>query len=75
MRTRLCNWEKKKKEYIKMKGEGGKRRSTAVVNSTCRRNIWKTRMEELENQTAVDNTDRKCRSNCRDMIKDSRMFL
>lgn len=58
-----------------MKEEGGKRRNTAVVNSACRRNIWKTRLEELEIQTALDNTDRKCRSNCRDMIKDSRMFL
>lgn len=35
----------------------------------------KIKLEELENQTALDNTDRKCRSNCRDMIKDSRMFL
>lgn len=38
--------------------------------------------EHLENQavggrneTALDNTDRKFRSNCRDMIKDSRMLL
>ena len=58
-----------------MKGEGGKRGSTVVVTSACRRNIWKTRLEELEKETALDNTDRKCRSNYRDMIKDSRMFL
>lgn len=58
-----------------MEGEGGKRGSTALVSFACRRNIWKTRLEELENETALDNTNRKFRSNCRDMIKDSRMFL
>lgn len=51
------------------------RGSIALVNLAYRKNIWKTGLEELENETALDNTDRKFRSNCRDMIKDSRMLL